>query len=125
MNEEIEYAEMLEIPLSTVNVVKKTTRQKKNLFSRKKIETAETQPLETEAPSHVELPSKETLIAQINNRLTDDERAPAPALEVDPALFAESVNSEGRLEFDAIPERVDTIRLYSDEEIDGFFENRF
>ena len=29
MNEEIEYAEMLEIPVSTVNVVRKTTRRKK------------------------------------------------------------------------------------------------
>ena len=30
MNEEIEYAEMLEIPISTVNVVRKGRRHKKN-----------------------------------------------------------------------------------------------
>ena len=34
MNEEIEYAEMLEIPVSTVNVVKKKQTKKRKLFSR-------------------------------------------------------------------------------------------
>ena len=49
MNEEIEYAEMLEIPVSTVNVVKKRTRkQKKSADLKEKViskvnETAETE----------------------------------------------------------------------------------
>ena len=35
MNEEFEYAEMLEIPVSTVNTVRKKARRKWNFFRRK------------------------------------------------------------------------------------------
>ena len=50
MNEEIEYAEMLEIPVSTVNVVRKPRKRKKN----------ESAPLTT-APSETNI--KDTVIA--------------------------------------------------------------
>ena len=92
MNQEIEYAEMLEIPVSTVNVERKKKR------GRKKVVQNNVQP--TVAPD-----LKETVIAQVNDKITADAE-----------LFAESANSEGRLEFDGIPQRIDTVRLYSAEE---------
>ena len=117
MNEAIEYAEMLEIPVSTVNVVRKHTRKKRR---------TEPSPKDvTPTLDGTTAPLKDSLIAQVNDKLSEDEHNPAPILEVDPTLFAESVNSEGRVEFDAVPERIDTVRLYSDEEIDGFFDDRF
>ncbi len=70
MNEEIEYAEMLEIPVSTVNVVRKTRRRKK---------------ADTPAPS-----LKDTVIDTVNDRV----------LSADSNLFAEAANSEGNLDFD-------------------------
>ncbi len=112
MNEEIEYAEMLEIPVSTVNVVKKASRKKRRLFFDP----------HKEAPAPEPAPLKESVIAQVNNRVTE-ELLDEP-LTVDPELFAESVNSEGRLDFDPIPERIDTVRLYSTDETNGFWEDR-
>ena len=50
MNEEIEYAEMLEIPVSTVNVVKKKNRRVRG----------------KNAPN-----LKERLISRVNNRVGD------------------------------------------------------
>ncbi len=108
MNEEIEYAEMLEIPVSTVNVVRKTSRRKKR---------GETLSLESEVME----PLKDSLIAQVNDKL--DKGAPqenAP-LQIEPDLFAESANSEGRLDFDPVPERIDTVRLYSTDETNGLW----
>ena len=86
MNEEIEYAEMLEIPVSTVNVVRKKRAKKRK-----------EQPVEL----------KETLIAQVNEKLSISQE-----IQADAALFAESVNSEGDIRFDDIPQRIDTVRLY-------------
>ena len=60
MNEEIEYAEMLEIPVSTVSVVKKKSRKsKKNTALKEKViskvnETAELAPVQTEEPAAIE-----------------------------------------------------------------------
>lgn len=102
MNEEIEYAEMLEIPVSTVNVVKKTSRRKKT----------------TELPARKEdglsCPLKDTVIAQVNNKISND--LPKKEIVADADLFAEAANGEGNLVFDPIPDRIDTVRLYSHEE---------
>ena len=103
MNEEIEYAEMLEIPVSTVNVVHKKHAKKKK-----------------QSPvSENEL--KRSVITQVNagSQTSEEEKVTAEA-----ALFAESVNSEGTLRFDDVPERIDTVRLYSKDD-KNFFENAF
>ncbi len=86
--EEIEYAEMLEIPVSTVNVVRSKRRRNKT-------------PL---AEPNAAL--KESVIASVNDRLQEEEQ---------PLLDAEQ---EGSLNFDPIPERIDTVRLYSSEDGD-------
>ncbi len=105
MNEEIEYAEMLEIPVSTVNVVRKSARKRK----RESVEEA--------------APLKESVIEKVNDRV-NELPIEESVLEVEPDLFAESVNSEGRLDFDPIPERIDTVRVYSTEETNGLFGER-
>lgn len=117
MNEEIEYAEMLEIPVSTVNVVRKNSRRKKRA--------------QTPLPKNTEpqeAPLKDSVIAQVNERLREEpaaqEDSSSTPLQVEPDLFAESVNSEGRLDFDPIPERIDTVRLYSTEESTSPFADR-
>ncbi len=90
MNEAIEYAEMLEIPVSTVNVVhKKRGRKRKN-----------------EPKPDV----KDTLIEQVNSRLATPPQVEEITAEAN--AFAEGVNSQGEVRFDA-PERIDTVRLYS------------
>ncbi len=94
MNEEIEYAEMLEIPVSTVNVVKKRRRHKQK--------AAPIQP-----PTYHGEPLKDSVIAQVNDRMNENE-----PLTLDPKLLAESANSGGHIDFD-IPERIDTVRVYS------------
>lgn len=117
MNEEIEYAEMLEIPVSTVNVVRKNSRRKKRAEG--------TLPKNAEPQ---ETPLKDSVIAQVNERLREEpaaqEDASSTPLQVEPDLFAESANSEGRLDFDPIPERIDTVRLYSTEESTSPFADR-
>lgn len=121
MNEEIEYAEMLEIPVSTVNVVRKNQRRK-----RAKVNSA---PTETNSASHMDLPTnplKERVIAQINDKLSD-----APATETPPSESEIPVEAptetpqEGRLDFEAIPERIDTMRLYSAEETGAWHEDLY
>ena len=101
MNEEIEYAEMLEIPVSTVNVVRKRRSRK-----RKSAQTGEQTAVS--APQNPDL--KETVIAQVNGKLEDGTQEQVTA-QAD--LFAESANSSGSVLFDDIPERIDTVRLYS------------
>ncbi|MBQ8395004.1 MAG: hypothetical protein IJX49_05465 [Clostridia bacterium] len=96
MNEEIEYAEMLEIPVSTVNVVRKKRRKKQ---SSPVLPTAQE-----------ELPLKDSVIAQVNDRIGDPTTEPTfPEAEL--SLPEE----EGRLDFDPIPDRIDTVRLYASE----------
>ncbi len=95
MNEEIEYAQMLEIPVSTVNVVRK---------KRKKSKTAEIKPFQTEIQDKV--------IAQVNDKLTED-----IGENVTPT-FVETEEG-GRIDFNGefdIPQRIDTVRLYDGEE---------
>ena len=101
MNEEIEYAEMLEIPVSTFNLVRKKRAKKKP----REEQTAVT---ETEL--------KKSIIEQVN--------AGAEQLSVDSELLAESANSEGTLKFDEVPERIDTVRLYAESD-KKFFESAF
>ena len=101
MNEEIEYAEMLEIPVSTVNVVRKRR-------SRKRKATQTDDQAIVSAPQNPDL--KETVIAQVNGKLEDGTQEQVTA-QAD--LFAESANSSGSVLFDDIPERIDTVRLYS------------
>ncbi len=89
MNEEIEYAEMLEIPVSTVNVVRKKQR--------KKTAASDT------------LAIKDSVIASVNDRVNTTPQE----VSADSELFAEAANSEGTLDFDPVPDRIDTVRLYS------------
>ena len=108
MNEEIEYAEMLEIPVSTVNVVKKKRGRKR------KAEAIEPSAL----PAQVAAPNlKESVIAQVNGKMQQDPIVESTIVEneitAEAALFAESANSGGNLDFGEIPERIDTVRLYS------------
>ena len=107
MNEEIEYAEMLEIPVSTVNVVKKKRGRKRKA-----------EPIESTVPAQVSAPNlKESVIAQVNGKMEQDPILDTPIAEneitAEAAMFAESANSGGKLEFGEIPERIDTVRLYS------------
>ncbi len=91
MNEEIEYAEMLEIPVSTVNIVRKKSRKK-------------------EEPAR-ERELKESVIASVNNRMEEPTPAPTPApppSEED----AQPQGEEGSIRFDPVPDRIDTVRLY-------------
>ena len=100
MNEEIEYAEMLEIPISTVNVVqKKRSRRRKAPRS---------------APAHAyKSPDlKESVIAKVNDKLTETPPQ-EEQITADAELFAESANSAGSLDFNDIPERIDTVRLFA------------
>ena len=112
MNEEIEYAEMLEIPVSTVNIVRKNQRRKKVKAHGEEQERAQNSV--TELPVS---PLKESVIAQVNDRLNEP-CACAEIANVDEPVTADLAEGapEGRLDFDPIPERIDTVRLYSTEE---------
>ncbi|MBE5744989.1 MAG: M23 family metallopeptidase [Clostridiales bacterium] len=102
MNEEIEYAEMLEIPVSTINVV----RNKKGKNKRKS-----QPPFYPNEPKTPDL--KDSVIAQVNDKLFENG---APKITADADLFAEGVNSNGDVRFEDYPERIDTIRLYNENE---------
>lgn len=96
MNEEIEYAEMLEIPVSTVNVAKKRRKNKK---------TEQDKPL------------KDTVIEQVNDKLQE----PPSPLSSETEELADSLNG-GELRFDPDVERIDTVRLYSADEERNIWE---
>lgn len=136
MNEEIEYAEMLEIPVSTVNVVKKTQRRRKKaaqadvtkVMGAPNTSNVSNAAMDTVAAGHAAAQSapffaeetggalKDSVIAQVNDRLGENAETVMPSpteITADADLFAESANSEGRLDFDPIPERIDTVRLYA------------
>ncbi len=109
MNEEIEYAEMLEIPVSTVNVVQKKSARKRK--AEKKLSSAPKK----------EFSLQDSVIERINGKVgeTLSEQANAESvlaaeqITADAALFAEGANSQGKLDLGDIPDRVDTVRLYS------------
>ena len=120
MNEEIEYAEMLEIPVSTVNVVRKKGRRKKNKSTpeaqaaqqpqQTPPATSEQPPVETTNEPSAE-PLKDSVLAEVNGRVNE----PTPS-------FVEGENGEGRLAFDPepAPEHIDTVRLYSTQDAQSF-----
>ena len=119
MNEEIEYAEMLEIPVSTVNVIRKTQRRRK-IKQEEEATAIPTEYLAELSPA----PLKDTVIAQVNDRLNEaQDTTQSQQIQVDAEMLAESANSDGRLEFDPIPERIDTVRLYSTDETNGFLQD--
>ncbi len=109
MNEEIEYAEMLEIPISTVNVVRKKRQKSKR----------KTPPPFYPNEQKTEPDLRDTLLAQVNDKVQEngEEKITAEA-----ELFAESANSEGDVRFEEIPQRIDTIRLYGENEQPYFDE---
>ena len=106
MNEEIEYAEMLEIPVSTVSVVHKKRSKKR------KVDPTLPKSLKQETALQA------SVIEQVNDKmqcslpLSEQEQA-QEKITADATLFAECVNSQGKLDFGEIPERIDTVRLYS------------
>ena len=109
MNEEIEYAEMLEIPVSTVNIVRKNQRRKKVKAHNNEETNAQIPPAELPIS-----PLKESVIAQVNDRLNEPEN---PLTEENTPIENQPIlENDGRLDFDPIPERIDTVRLYSAEE---------
>ncbi|MBE5740113.1 MAG: hypothetical protein E7349_04580 [Clostridiales bacterium] len=126
MHEEIDYAEMLEIPVSTVNVIKKPSRRKKTKTTNPSFHNPSAPFTQNEKFTQNVL--RDSVIAQVNDKLSDEQEQSfisdyaqendiATPLEItaDAELFAESANSDGRLDFDPIPERIDTVRLYSED----------
>ena len=108
MNEEIEYAEMLEIPVSTVNVIRK-----KHPKNKRKAEP----PF---YPNPQPVPDlKDSVIAQVNDKLVENADE---TITADAQPFAEGVNSNGEVLFDDVPERIDTVRLFGENER-PFFED--
>lgn len=111
MNEEIEYAEMLEIPVSTVNVVRKNARKPKANAA------AENAPL------------KASVIARVNDRMEEDRPSEEAFATNDFAEnadegCAEEEQNGGCLRLEPIADRIDTLSLYSEEEADERFRER-
>ena len=121
MNEEIEYAEMLEIPVSTVNVVRKNQRRRKQKNA-EEFSAEQNMNLAKTDPFSANTPLKDSVISQVNNRLEEpnmhaDTESEAP-------LFQEN-DGEGALNLDPVSDRIDTVRLYSTEESDVFLKRAF
>ncbi len=106
MNEEIEYAEMLEIPVSTVNVIQKPSKKRRTAKPR-----AERSPaLEPEKPD-----LKDSLIAQVNDKLSPDpaeEGLPVSEQPQESLVNYDEPSSIDPLESD-YADRIDTVRLLS------------
>ena len=108
MNEEIEYAEMLEIPVSTINVVRKGRHHKK--ADRSSVLNY----------AHSEEPLKDTVLANVNDRLREN----ASGTSQDRLPLEVNFPQEGDVDFDS-PERIDTIRLYSSRQGDSLYPNGY
>jgi len=111
MNEEIEYAEMLEIPVSTVNVIQKPRKKRR---SNAKPRAERTQPVAPEKPD-----LKDSLIAQVNDKVSPEtaERSEEPfALLEEPqenlVNYDDPVPASNPLDSD-YADRIDTVRLLS------------
>ena len=65
MNEEIEYAEMLEIPVSTVNVVRKSRKRKKHEAAFSPAQTEEPALKDTVIAIHIHITGYVMVIADI------------------------------------------------------------
>ena len=81
MHEEIEYAEMLEIPVSTINVVKKSNRRKRQKTTENKpahhpLATPINEQSFQANPLKDSTPLKDSVIAQVNDKLSDTENLP-------------------------------------------------
>ena len=118
MNEEIEYAEMLEIPVSTVNVVRKNQRRRKQkpteeLPAESTVNTVELDPFSSQTPL------KDSVISHVNDRL-EEPNNDSFIRNLDTSLEEEHDDSD--LNLDPISDRIDTLRIYSAEETDGYFE---
>ena len=125
MNQEIEYAEMLEIPVSTVNVVRKKRRKKADNIPQSVQNTAQTPHAPALFAQSEPTPLlKDTVIAQINERVGEEENNTAQTNET-PFTPAEDIQTEGALRLDPVPERIDTVRLYAEDELRDFRQNKF
>lgn len=110
MNEEIEYAQMLEIPVSTINVVRKKRKSKKNKAEERALAAQEE---DKQNPAVL----KESVIEQVNGKiLQSEETGETQSVCADAQLFAESANSCGTLDFSEFPERIDTVRIRRENE---------
>ncbi len=113
MNEEIEYAEMLEIPVSTVNVVQKKRRRNR---AEERENTHSSHPHADNTPSKTDAFLRDSVIAQVNGKMETPQSTPpaeTPQITADAQLFAEGANSEGYLSFDPEPDHMHTVRLYA------------
>jgi hypothetical protein len=111
MNEEIEYAQMLEIPVSTVNVVRKKRKVKKEKPQEKSPAFA---PVSQTSACQNQGNLKDSVIEKVNGKMENGVQE--NYIQADAQLFAESANSLGSLDFSDIPERIDTTRLYKENE---------
>ena len=122
MNQEIDYAEMLEIPVSTVNVVHKKRRKKSQSTPRK---TTENTPSLNNVAASPLPPLKDAVLAQINERVGEEGQQNPSILPPtpQPPTPIEALDTEGALRLDPVPERIDTVRLYADDELRNFEKN--
>ncbi len=134
MNEEIEYAEMLEIPVSTVNVVRKKRRKRQEEESGELRDTViatvngrmqESTPAQTQNATRGQSAQADGASAP---RSSNGQENPSASVEEGQALSEQTPPStptadgnplpdfydeeEGSLAFDPVPERIDTVRLY-------------
>ncbi len=128
MNQEIEYAEMLEIPVSTVNVVRKK-RRKKNEKNTPPILAKNVENIPLQNAASLAPPLKDTVIAQVNERIgeeSENAETPTSTPENQPVYTpAEEIQNEGALRLDPVPERIDTVRLYAEDEMQDFARNGY
>ena len=114
MNEEIEYAEMLEIPVSTVNVVRKKRRRKRSTAQDHTPTPLSAHDGMDSAVANTDAFLRDSVIAHVNEKLdTPSPLQNEPQITADAQLFAEGANSEGYLSFDPEPDRLHTVRLYA------------
>ena len=121
MNEEIEYAEMLEIPVSTVNVVRKKSRRKKTAEPVPQTAQPTQQSAQQAMQTGIEPTPAPTTTGEQSNPLKEDVLKEVNGRIHENAAATGEETQEGRLIFDPdpTPERVDTVRLYSSEDLQG------
>lgn len=126
MNQEIEYAEMLEIPVSTVNVVHKKRRKKAENELLKNTEPTPT-PLEIETATIepvLQTESVQTATAVENTEFGGEAAEQLSATDAqNPDQADDQPQNEGDIVFDPIPEHIDTVRLYAAEDVENFKKN--
>lgn len=132
MNQEIEYAEMLEIPVSTVNVVHKKRRKKSATEEgteslKNTTPVLELPPIESgidHTDVALQTESAQTVTAVENTEFGNEAAEPSSATDTQPPDQADNQpQNEGDITFDPIPERIDTVRLYAAEDAENFKKN--